>query len=184
MRKLFAGLVFLGIVGAAGAQETSHDHGPAAAAPTPAAATASGANWKVSVLAAERYSTARQNIDPPVSGSAKANLRVDLEFQYLGPTGKVAPPVLVAKVGDRELEAIGNVVIHSREGQNDDYSIVAWLLSGQNPAPLLRPVRTGQKFGTYSLYAADVPLGSATVMAKFGDAPAIKLDFGKKKSAK
>lgn len=184
MRKLLAALVLLGIVGPVRGQETGHDHGAEAAAPRRPVATVSGANWKVLVFASERYAKPRPNIDPPVSASAKTNLRVDLDFQYLGPTGKIPPPALVARVGDRELETIGNVLIHSREGQNDDYSIVAWLLSAQNPSPLLRPVRTGQKFGTYSLYAADVPLGSATVMVKFGDAPAIKLDFGKKKSAR
>lgn len=180
---LFASFGMFGAAALAG-QETGHDHGPSPAAPRRPAATASGANWKVSVFASERYATARPNIDPAVSGSAKANLRVDLDFQYLGPTGKVHPPALVARVGDRELETMGNVLIHSTPGVSDDYSIVAWLLSAQNPSPVLRPVRTGQKFGTYSLYAADVPLGTTTVMLKFGDAPAIKLDFSAKKKAR
>src|SRR5688572_3417845 len=107
---------------------------PVPPSPTPrrtAGRTAQSKTWKVTVLNAERYQKARPNLDPAVEPPAAANLRVDLRFEYVGPTGKVAPPTVAVRNGEKNLESFENITYSMTEGEKDDYSIVAWLLSAR-----------------------------------------------------
>ncbi|HZI66625.1 MAG TPA: hypothetical protein VFF17_08680 [Thermoanaerobaculia bacterium] len=145
-------------------------------APT-AGRTAQSKTWKVTVVNAERYEKARPNVDPPVEPPAAANLRVDLRFEYIGPTGKVAPPTVLVRNGEKKLAAFENITYYMTEGEKDDYSIIAWLLSARRRKPTLRAVRSGQKFGLHSFYFADVPLGAVNLRLRFADAPEMNFAF-------
>jgi hypothetical protein len=172
MKKCYAAaLLFALACTAAGLQRESKPRS------APTERTVQSDTWKVTVLAAERYQQARPNLDPPVKAPARANLRVDLRFAYLGPTGKVAPPSVVVRNGRSKLETLENITYYTEAGAKDDYSIIAWLLSARKTKPTLRPVSTGQKFGLHSFYIADVPLERVTLELRFADAPAMNLDF-------
>lgn len=172
-----AALLFALACASFGLQLTSE---PAPPTPTPhriAGRTAQSKTWKVTVLTAERYQKARPNLDAPVEPPAEANLRVDLRFEYLGPTGKVDPPTVVVRNGEKNLPILENITYYTDQGEKDDYTIVAWLLSARKSKPTPRPLRTGQKFGLHSFYFGDVPLEAVTLRFRFADAPEMTFGF-------
>lgn len=180
MNKFSAAALLFAIACAAAGRQQTHEHQSTEPSPRRPAAverTARSKNWKVTVVTAQRYTKERPNLDPPVKAPAVANMRVDLRFEYLGPTGKVAPPSVVVRNGGKKLETLENITYYTEAGAKDDYSIVGWLLSARKAKPALRPVRTGQKFGLHSFYVADVPLEGVRLEFRFADAPAMNFEF-------
>lgn len=160
-----------------GLQLTSEPAPPTPTSHRSVGRTAQSKTWKVTVLTAERYQKARPGLDAPVEPPAEANLRVDVRFEYLGPTGKVAPPTVAARNGEKKLRILENITYYTEQGEKDDYTIVAWLLSARKSKPTPRPLRTGQKFGLHTFYFADVPLEAVNVRFRFADAPEMNFGF-------
>lgn len=167
MKAALAALLLCAIAAVASAHSKKATPSPGKA---PANALESrGKNWKVTIVSAEGYTAHRPNIDPPVSGEGVYNLALEVELQYLGEPGSVAPPALV--VSDPKgakfptLEAVTGI------GQEASYSVIAWLISAGKREPLKRGIRTGQEFKGMLLYVGGIPLATRNVRWSLGDTP-------------
>lgn len=148
-------------------------------------ATAKSNNWKVTIVAASKYTEPRVNpnnpaeyLDPPVYGEGNQNLVLELRFEYVGPAGDVdAPALSVSNEKGETFKAIGNIQMSGDE--LSEFNAAGWLLSSTRPEPPQKHrLKGGEKFGAktpITYYIADIPSASTDLKVLFADIPPIPI---------
>ena len=122
--------------------------------PTRVAPLASGKsqNWDVAILNAVRSHRENDSINPMATKVEPYDwIELDMEVEYLGPTGKVpAPNVFIdnssrrVKIEHANMEYEGKGNISNLDDAQAEFDLLAWLQNLKNPPP--RSVVTGAKF--------------------------------------
>jgi hypothetical protein len=165
LRRLVAvfALVILGAV-SSGAQTKKE---AAAKKPTAKPPEAAGENWRVTLLDSAKYTVNRENVDPVVD-EGKFNVRLELKSEYIGPPGEAEAPRLKLVAGDgKEYRAIGN--LSSSGNGRTDFSAIPWLMSATHNDPDKRAVKTGDTFGPFAYFVADLPMDAKDLRLVYGD---------------